>query len=235
MKNWFSIALIALTLANCTNDSHTFQLEGEVMGLKKGTLLLQRLEDTSYTTLDSMVIDGKSQYSFSSVLAEPEVLFLTMRFSDSLRTEKRIPFFAEPHPMQITATLKNYELENKVTGSLNQEKWEEYQTLMARYNYRYLDLVQKQFDAMKSGNDSVIGAVEAQQQRLLGSRYLATVNFAKNHNDMELAPYLMLSEVYDAQIKYHDTIYSLLTQKIKDSKYGKAMESFIEERKKDSL
>jgi len=42
----------------------------------------------------------------------------------------------------------------------------------------------------------------------------------------------MLSEVYDANVKYLDTVYKSLTPKIKDSKYGIALESFIQERKK---
>ncbi len=43
----------------------------------------------------------------------------------------------------------------------------------------------------------------------------------------------MLSEVSNANIKYLDTVYVNLTPKIKDSKYGKALESFIIERKKE--
>ena len=71
----------------------------------------------------------------------------------------------------------------------------------------------------------------------LSSKYLATVNFALNNKDKEVAPYLLLTEIYDANIKYLDTVYTSLTPKIKDSKYGTLLESFISERKtaKDSL
>lgn len=84
---------------------------------------------------------------------------------------------------------------------------------------------------MKDGQDSVLQVTTELQKKLLSSRYLATVNFAKNNHDLEIAPYLMLSEVPNANLKYHDTIYKLLTPKIKDSKYGKALESFIQQRK----
>lgn len=127
----------------------------------------------------------------------------------------------------MNSKLKNYEIESKVLGSVNQEKWETYKLLMKRYNDKNLELIEKHFNAMKEGQDSLATAYEAQRNKLIASRYLATVNFAKNQSDYEIAPYLMLTEVYDANIKYHDTIYKLLTPKIKDSKYGKALESFI--------
>jgi len=73
-----------------------------------------------------------------------------------------------------------------------------------------------------------------QREKLLRARYLATVNFAKNHKDMPIAPYLMLAEIPDVNLKYHDTIYKLLSPKIKNSKYGKALELFMNQQK-DSL
>tara|TARA_R110002033_G_scaffold1173_5_gene11021 strand:- start:1167 stop:1322 length:156 start_codon:yes stop_codon:yes gene_type:complete len=42
-----------------------------------------------------------------------------------------------------------------------------------------------------------------------------------------VAPYLALTEIYNAQVKYLDTISNSLTPKVKDSKYGKELQSFI--------
>lgn len=235
MKYFLVSVLGLLLIASCGKDHEALKLQGEIKGLKKGTLLLQRIEDTAVITIDSIRIDGDSHFVFSQEIEEPEVYYLTMRFDDSLNTEKRIPFFAEATEMSLHSTLENYELEGTVSGSKNQDTWNEYRDLMARYKDRNLEIIEKQLNALKENNDSMANVYASQQQRLRSTQYLATINFAKNHNDMELAPFLMLSEVYDANLKYHDTIYKLLTPKIKDSKYGKALESFIQERKNDSL
>lgn len=233
---YISLTLLAvLLLTACAKENNGLTLSGEIKGLKKGTLLLQKLEDTLLVSLDSLRIDGDAHFTFSRPIEEPQVLYLTMRFDDSLGTEKRIPFFAEATDMTLTSTLENYELESTVTGSVNQEKWNEYELMVARYRDRNLELIEKQLNALKSNEDSLANVYANQQQRLRSTQYLATINYAKNHNDLELAPFLMLSEVYDANLKYHDTIYKLLTPKIKDSKYGKALESFIQERQNDSL
>ena len=223
----FFILFVLVLLLGCHSSSNEMQLTGEVSGLRKGMLLLQKIEDTLWVSVDSIRVDGKAVFHFNTEIESPEVYYLTMRFDDSIQNEKRIPFFAEASHITLNSKLKNYEIESKVLGSVNQEKWETYKLLMKRYNDKNLELIEKHFNAMKEGQDSLATAYEAQRNKLIASRYLATVNFAKNQSDYEIAPYLMLTEVYDANIKYHDTIYKLLTPKIKDSKYGKALESFI--------
>jgi hypothetical protein len=94
-----------------------------------------------------------------------------------------------------------------------------------------LDQIEYNFNALREGNDSLICAIEEQRKLLATSKFLMTVNFAINHKEYELAPYLMLSEVYNSNTKYLDTVYKSLTPKIKDSKYGKALESLIKSNK----
>jgi len=233
MKIFVSIISVFILLLSCKKNSGEMYLSAEIQGLRKGTLLLQKIEDSKLITLDSLPVSGKAVFQFHSEIPSPEVYYLTMRFADSLQTEKSIPFFAEAAELKLVSKLDNYEFESSVTGSVNHQKWDEYRKLMSRYVDKNLELIEKQLQALKEGKDSLAVALGNQQQKLIRTRYLATINFAKNHSDFELAPYLMLSEVYDANIKYHDTIYKLLSPKIKDSKYGKALESFIQDRKKE--
>jgi hypothetical protein len=59
------------------------------------------------------------------------------------------------------------------------------------------------------------------------------VNFAVTNNNSEVSPYLALTEIYDAQTKWLDTINNSLTPKVKDSKYGKALDGYIIQRKSE--
>ena len=103
---------------------------------------------------------------------------------------------------------------------------------MDRYSNKHLELIEQAFEARQNKQDSLAGALTDRQNRVLAGKYLATVNFALNHKEYELAPYLMLSEVYDANIKYLDTVYSALGPEIKNSKYGRELANYIEARKK---
>jgi uncharacterized protein DUF4369 len=233
MKYLISTLCLLFVLPGCGSPSdNEMLLSGEVKGLKKGTLLLQKLEDTLFISVDSMIVDGLSVFNFSDEIISPEMYYLTLTFHDSSNLVNRLPFFAEPGKINIQTTLKDYESKAVITGSRNQEKIDEYNSLMKRYNDQNLDLIEQGFTARMAGKDSLSGELQSQQRRLLKLKYLATLNFAKNNNDLEVAPYLMLAKVYDVNVTYLDTIYNSLTPKIKDSKYGKALESLIKSRNK---
>ncbi len=208
-------------------------LTGEVKGLKKGTLLLQKVEDTLLVSVDSIIVDGDSHFEFSEEIKSPEMYYVYVRLKDGTIKDDRIPFFAEPGEITITTTLKNFEVDAHIVGLSNEKVLNDYKQILERYTTKNLEYLEAGFNALREGNDSMVINIEKKQKDLVTSKYLMTVNFALNHKDYEVAPYLMLSEVYDANIKYLDTVYGALTPKIKDSKYGKALESYILKRKQE--
>jgi len=215
---------------SCSNIENQMLLTGTVKGLKKGTLILQKIKDTLLVSVDSVIVNGVSSFSFSEIIESPEVYYLYVRLKDGSLQDDHIAFFAEPGEININTTLKNFEIDAIISGSKNQEQLTEYNKLMERYNNKNLDLIEQMFNAKKDRKDSLIMAIEKKQTKLLISRYLATVNYSLRINDFELAPYLMISQVYDISKKYLDTVYNTLTPKVKDSKYGRALESLIQSR-----
>jgi len=235
MKYLFSVVLIFLTVLGCSKNENEMHLTGEIRGLKKGTLLLQKIEDSTLVSLDSVAINGASNFSFSEEIESPQLYYLYVRLKDGSILDDRIAFFAEPGEMNITTSLKNFNLDAVITGSKNETILQEFDKLNKRYSDKNLDLIEKSFKAQQEGNDSLMNASRKQQEAIVASKYLMTVNFALNHKDHEAAPFLMLTEVYDANIKYLDTVYNSLTPKIKDSKYGKILESYIKSRKEEGI
>lgn len=228
----FSILLISiLCLAACSGEETNLTINGEVKGLKKGTLYLQKIKDTTLVSLDSVKIDGDPTFSFETFVESPQVMYLYLNKVDGTRFDDRITFFAEPGEMNIKTSLKNFEVDAVVEGSRNQEKLMEYRKMMKRFNERNLELIQANLTAQQEQNSEEMEATNAEFENLTKRRYLYTVNFAVNNKDMEIAPYLAISEVYDANIKYLDTIYSSLTPEVKESMYGQSLSDFLKERR----
>jgi len=230
MKYVLALAVVVFLTTSCTNENE-MNLSGDIDGLKRGTILLQKLADRSFISVDSIVVDASSTFEFSDIVESPEQYFLYVRQEDGDFKDVRLPFFAEPGEITIHSTIENLALDAKITGSENQALYENYQKLMKRYNDRNLDLIEEAFNAKVVGNDSLSEVLSAKQQSNIKSKYLATVNFAMNNNDIELAPYLAISEIFDANVTYLDTIYKTLTPRIKESKYGKALEVYIKSSK----
>ena len=66
MKSYFCItALLLFFLIGCAPE-HEMQLTGTIDGLKKGTLLLQKVEDTMLVSVDSITIDRTNAGAYGS-------------------------------------------------------------------------------------------------------------------------------------------------------------------------
>lgn len=208
-------------------------LTGEINGLKKGTIVLKKRIDSGWVAVDSVKIDGNSSFSFNEEVASPEIYVLGVTLYESKKNEILIPFFAEPSEININSNLKDLEIESTVTGSVNQVHLDGYSKLAQRYADKYVDLIEQSLLASKAGNDSIADALTVKQNRIMASKYLATVNYAIQYKDFEIAPYLMAYEINDVNPKYLDTVYNQLPKKIKDSKYGRDLESLIRSKNKN--
>lgn len=230
MKKTFLLLVIIFTFS-CTKKEPDLIVTGNVKGLKKGTLYLQKLKDTVLVTLDSLEIIGEFPFELHSDLEEPEVLYLTLDKNSS--NIHRISFFANKGITEINTTLKRFAYDAKIKGSAQQELYKEYSGIISKFNNQQLDLIKSRFEAQQSGNDSLIKVANFDADNLIKRKYLYTVNFALNNIDSEVAPYVTLAEIYDANIKYLDTIYNSLPKDIANSKYGKALNTHIKKRKEE--
>ncbi|WP_298236894.1 DUF4369 domain-containing protein [uncultured Algibacter sp.] len=219
--------LFALFLIfSCNEKQPDLLVKTNIKGLKKGIVYLKKAQDSTIVTVDSVIVSGNDTFELQSSIKSPEIFFLYL--DKNSNEEDRITFFADKGVIEINTTLKNFVFDAKIKGSKQQKTLEEYQLLMSRLNNRNLDLIKESFEAQKRG-DSLAGKIyEEKQNSLLKNRYLQTVNFALNNNDSEVAPYLALTEIYNARVKFLDTINKMLTPEVKASKYGKQLQTFID-------
>lgn len=229
MKNAFLALITLILLSSCNSKSKNFTLNGQVNGLKKGTLYLQYVKDSTLVTLDSVLVNGNAKFSMSAHLDAPEMLYLTLDKKDL--EENIIPFFAAEGITEIETSLKNFYVDAKIKGSGQQELLKDYLGTMTKFNDTNLELIKDNLEAQKALDTIKIRETQKAYDNLLKRKYLYTINFAMTHKDNEIAPYLALTEIYDAQIKYLDTINNALTKEIKDSKYGKELQKYIDQRK----
>ena len=232
MNKYLTILTVFILFTACSSNEDKMTLTGNVKGLKKGTLLLQKIQDSVLVSVDSVLVNGSSLFSFKETILEPEIYYLNVRLENGILKDDRIAFFAEANPINIGTTLTNFTIDAMVTGSNNQEKYKTYKKIIDRYSDRNLELIEQIFEATKQGNDSLANKLDSIQKSILAKKYLATISFALSNKDFEISPYLMVSHVNDAKLVYLDSVYNNLTPKIKDSKYGKDLKSLIGSRKK---
>ena len=224
MKKIFLSLLTFLILASCTKDTKGSMLvTGKVKGLKKGTLYLQKMSDTLIVTVDSIALDGVNVFSLSDELESPEVYFLSL----GSNADNRIPFFGDKGTIEINTKVDKFVYGALVKGLKNQGLLDEYNAMKSKFSNKNLDLIKAEFDAKKVKNTVKMDSVQNLIENLTKSRYRYTVNFAINNGDAEVAPYLALTELYNANVVWLDSLNNSLSKDVSASKYGKKLKEFI--------
>ena len=230
-----SIALVAISLLFACSEKkseNNLHLTGTIKGLKNGTLYVQRETNNKLVAIDTIKIDGNSSFETDIQLKSPEMLYLFLDRGVTNSMDNNLYFFAEPGTVNIETNLENYLADAKVTGSKNQDLYYDFKKIDRRFQEENLTLIEKRFKAEKSNNVKETERIVALQESNIKRKYLHAANFAINNKEYEVAPYIALSEIYDINLKYLDTIQKSVSPKVAKSKYGKMLEDFIAERKK---
>ena len=221
------VALLLLSACNQNETKGNLHITGNIKGLKKGTLYIQRVVDTTLVAIDTIHIDGSSTFESNLDLKSPEMLYLFLDRGVSNSLDNNLSFFAEPGTITIETSLDRYLSDAKITGSKNQEIFEEYKKINTRFTDENLTLIEKRFNAIKNKDTKAADSLSAKQDSTTKRKYLFATNFALNNRDFEVAPYIALSEIYDINVKYLDTIQKSMSPKVAKSLYGKKLTEYV--------
>jgi hypothetical protein len=235
MMNKILIALLSITLlTSCGEEkkpANTLEITGTIKGLKKGKIYIQKVQDTTLIVLDSIILNGKSTFESTIQLESPEMLYLFLDRNVSNSLDNNLLFFAEPGKINIDTDLEFFLAKAKITGSKNHELYEQYKDIVSKFNDQQLGYVKDELLALKA-KKNISEENAKKQDALLKRRYLYAGNFALTNANYEVAPYIALTDIYDINIKYLDTITKSMSPKVAKSKYGKKLIEYLAERKK---
>jgi hypothetical protein len=228
MKKFLAFLSISILLSSCGGDTeNTMTLTGTVKGLKKGTLHFQHVKDTALVTIDSLEIDGDGKFTFKTEVESPEIFYLYLDKKDNNDINDRITFFGEPGIINVQTNWNTFDTNAKITGSKSHDKLEEYRKVMSGINKRSLELMQMSVQNENPLQQSELDSIEQITNNNVKRGYLYAINFALNNSDSYIAPYIALKEVPDANRKYLDSILSVLSPEVANSKYGRELQEYL--------
>ena len=199
----------------------------EVKELKKGTLYLERVQDSVLVAVDSIFLGREEAVVLQADLDHPEFFYILLDRNQANDFDNRIPFFGEAGDISIRTTLDGYVTKAEITGSPTQEVYNAYQRVIRQFNNEELDLVAAYLQAQISENADSIALVEQQSASLSKRKILFTVNFAVNNSNSVVAPYLALTELSTVSKSLLDTIAASMTDDVANSRYGKLLTDLL--------
>ncbi len=226
MKNTLIFTLLLL-IFSCSTDNNKMIVSGEIEGLKKGTLYLQEIQDSIIVSIDSMIIDGKSDFLLEARIDEPDIYYLYLDKNDGESLNDIITFFGNIGEININTRLQTFDSGYEISGSKNSKLLGEYLSVKRKFNFQNLDLLEIFYKAQAENSQKTIDSVNSQIENLIKRKYLYSLNFAINNSEYEISPYIAVSEIADANTDLLNKLYDTLPKKIKNSKYGKILEGLV--------
>ncbi len=231
MKKIISISLIICGLISCVTENE-MRVHTTIKGLQKGTVYLQKVQDSTLITLDSIVINGVDKpFTLIATANSAEIFYLYIDKIDGIPYNDRITFFGEKGDVNISTHLDKINTKIRITGSESNTIYEAYQKIIKQINIQLAQENIKILQAQVNKNQDKILASDKKALQLIRAKYLRAIQFAMQHNKSVVAAYIGAREIPEAQIKYLDTIYNGLSKKIKKSIYGKELKGIITNRK----
>ena len=229
MKNAFIALFSVLLIISCSKkeSDKNLHITGNIKGLQEGKLYLQKIVDTNLVAIDSVILDGKSTFEWHLDIDSPEMLYLFLDRGVTNSVDNNLPIFAEPGTINIDTDLNRFFADAKITGSKNHKLYEDYKKINTKFINQSLELSKERFDAIRFNRPADVPAIEAKIESNLKRKYLYAINFAITNKNFDVAPFIALSEISNANVKYLDTINNSLTEKVAKAKYGKLLAKHI--------
>jgi len=227
MKKEFLIFSLLILTFSCSTNEKKMIVSGNIDGLKKGTIYLQKQQDSIIVSIDSILLEGNSNFKLETEINEPDIYYLYLDKNDGDSLNDIITFFGNNGEINIQTSLKNFDSSYEISGSKNTELLQEYFSIIRKFNLQNLDLLEIFYKAQIENNQAKIDSVNTQIENLIKRKYLYTLNFATNNSEFEISPYLAVSQIADANQEFLLKLYDTLPEKIKNSKYGKILQTLI--------
>ncbi len=223
--------LIVFCLVSCNKDANkNLHLTGNIEGLSQGKLYIQQVQDSTLKIIDSIIIKGNSKFDVHINIESPEMLYLFLDRGQTNSIDNNLSFFAEPGTIKIETTLKYFFADAKITGSKNHDLYVEFSEMKSKFNDKRMDLMKIEIENYQ--NKKIKDSIGNEALKLNRKKYLYTANFANIHADKEIAPYLAMSEIADINIAFLDSIKTKMNSDVAESKYGKMLSTYVDNRKK---
>jgi len=232
MKKLLILSTALLSLFSCTKENE-MRLHTNIKGLQKGTVYLQKINDSVLVTLDSVVINGKDEaFVLKTEIDKPELYYLFIDKNDGIKYNDRILFFGEKGDITLKTHLNKINSDVYITGSKSNTIFENYNKTVKSINTKLAQANIKLLQAQVKQNEEDIVETDKKLMKLMRAKYARAIQFALQNKRSVVAAYIGAREIPEAQVVYLDSIYNGLSKKAQKSVYGVELAELIAERKK---
>ncbi len=227
MKKIFFLIVTLIIMLSCKNDNE-MNVEATITGLKKGTVYLQKIKDTTLINLDSIIVNGQDKITLSTTIDKPELYYVYVDKVDGTEYNDRVTFFGERGEIKLNTHLDKINSDVVIIGSESDNIYKKYLKSVKKINREIgilnIDIINAQFN----NKNDVLRNYNEKLSSLIKSKYLIAIQFALNNKKSPVAAYIASREIPNTNTKYLDSIYKGLSKEAKQTIYGKELSDLVE-------
>lgn len=103
---------------------------------------------------------------------------------------------------------------------------------MTQFNKKNLAFLQASIDPKNPLDSLQLDSLQKLSDKNVQRGYAFALNFALNNLNSAVAPYIAVTDVADANVKYLDSISNSLSPEVAETKYGRKLKKYLEDIKK---
>ncbi|NPA43375.1 MAG: DUF4369 domain-containing protein [Chlorobi bacterium] len=218
------LSSVLILMAACQSSRFSSdRVEGEIKGLKKGTLYLSVIRDGKPVPVDSLRLEGSGKFVFELDTLEPQLLMLSLKEKPA----DYILFFADDTVNLVYTSLDKMGVYPRLKGGPNLRAWQEYKRMIAQYNDKRVEAVKNRLESQRKGDTIALRKAEQTLASVEKRRRLYAWQFAFTHKDLPVGAYVALVELNRAPAAL-DTLYKAMPPRIRQSLYGRMIASVLD-------
>ncbi|MFV0344954.1 MAG: redoxin family protein [Bacteroidales bacterium] len=223
------LSLLALVMISCQDQapSNKYTINGTIVGAKSDKVYLNTLnDDRELIVIDSAQI-SEGKFTFEDTCSTLELVYLTT----SQKGRPFVSLFLPPGVITVTADLSipsnNTSIQGGEANNLLSAVNDKYQSFVVERNKLANEYRTAQQDKDESRMEEIVDEIEGKADAL--GAYLAD-SLKLLYNDNPATPHIILSYGENMGLEYEDFkgVYDLLSDNVKNSKYGLKLNEKLE-------
>ncbi|MBX3241338.1 MAG: AhpC/TSA family protein [Chitinophagaceae bacterium] len=233
MNKILALVLLSGIFATACNtqraDSYT--ITGKITGMDTGHVYLYDIQNEDAVP-DTAVIKNGS-FEFTGSAEEPKFVYLGLGESVPVQP---LGFFLENSRIVINGSIDSL-AKAKITGSTTHAEFEQYNSGFAAIREQQRSLIEEYQDADVTGDITKMEEIRNRFQLLEGDVKNLVNEFVKAHPASYVSPFLLAqsASAMDAGAEELEPLYNALSEKTKNSFFGKEVAKTLEVLKKTSI
>ncbi|MDD3744113.1 MAG: TlpA disulfide reductase family protein [Lentimicrobiaceae bacterium] len=221
MKKLIFPLITVLLMAACSSkDKNELKIEGQIKGETLSEVYLQKNDEGKFQILDTAKVEN-GRFTFTGKLDAPEIYYI------GLGDNRFVSFFAEPAHINIRFHTDSVQFPT-VSGSQSDATFRQYLSMLDNQRKKEIEYYSAYNEATRANDSTRLKDLNEKIEAFEKSQKEEIVEFARNHPESYVTPYVIMRHSYMMNIDELKTARSAFSNKISGSTFTKDLDKRID-------